>query len=504
MPGLCQSMFLVPGCASQTQPRSLLAAPGNLKGLHWVPLSSRSIWAPPPALPRFCAKDVQSKEALRQPTRRLRAPRARRRNPDPEEAPYETDYTTAVESSDEQEPDEWSSHYPPITSDDARQRYKQDFDTDLKRYKRLCGEMDAINDQINQLSRQLDQLPEDSLQYQGVAEEYNRLKELKRAPPEEPSRLRNTEGAPKGASGTESQPAESGRARLECSRKENLAGTWQRQGGGSARHGCSEGRTPEPSPAQHSFWLGLQGREPDRVRPAFHTAGTAENDTLNFPAREKQQPRLLGHRGFLSCIGSPGAPRPCPPRLPSWAGNSKAGGRGAGASPKAPAASAKEGAQQRAGGEPITVASWSLPGKAAPLHFGPPKASNAAGQERWDQRGSGQPRQGTNPPPRAAFPPLRCTGWSEKLVPPRPLLSSADGGLLPLPSIPALSKDPPPQNRERTIHGRPASKASYAGIRVPTQPIKAQKVLQILREASGKLETGQLDGGPRAAPPPAP
>ncbi|XP_013931163.1 PREDICTED: occludin-like, partial [Thamnophis sirtalis] len=95
-----------------------------------------------------------------------RGRRARQRSPAPEEPQYETDYTTAVDSSDEQEPEEWGSLYPPIPSDDARQRYKQDFDSDLKRYKQLCGEMDGINDQINQLSRQLDQLPEDSLQYQ--------------------------------------------------------------------------------------------------------------------------------------------------------------------------------------------------------------------------------------------------------------------------------------------------------------------------------------------------
>ncbi|KAM6466853.1 occludin-like isoform 2-T3 [Liasis olivaceus] len=114
------------------------------------------------------------------PARRGR--RGRRRNPELDESQYETDYTTAVESSDEQDADEWGSHYPPITSDDARQKYKQDFDTDLKHYKQLCAEMDGINDQINQLSKQLDHLSEDTLQYQGVAEEYNRLKDLKRTP----------------------------------------------------------------------------------------------------------------------------------------------------------------------------------------------------------------------------------------------------------------------------------------------------------------------------------
>lgn len=58
------------------------------------------------------------------------------------------------------------SLYPPITSDSTRQRYKQEFDTDLKRYKQLCAEMDSVNDRLNQLSRQLDSITEDSPQYQ--------------------------------------------------------------------------------------------------------------------------------------------------------------------------------------------------------------------------------------------------------------------------------------------------------------------------------------------------
>uniref|UniRef100_A0A8D2LLU6 Occludin n=1 Tax=Varanus komodoensis TaxID=61221 RepID=A0A8D2LLU6_VARKO len=106
--------------------------------------------------------------------------RRRRRNPELEESQYETDYTTAMESSDEKDQDDWSSLYPPLTSDGDRQKYKQEFDADLRHYKQLCAEMDGINDQINQLSKQLDHLVEGSLQYQGVAKEYNRLKDLKR------------------------------------------------------------------------------------------------------------------------------------------------------------------------------------------------------------------------------------------------------------------------------------------------------------------------------------
>ncbi|XP_074834069.1 occludin-like [Carettochelys insculpta] len=123
--------------------------------------------------------EERGRESSKPPTRRGRR---RRRNPELEESQYETDYTTAMESSDEQHKNEWISVYPPITSDGERQEYKQEFDADLKHYKQLCAEMDDINDQLNQLSKQLDGLSEDSPQYQGVAEEYNRLKDLKRTP----------------------------------------------------------------------------------------------------------------------------------------------------------------------------------------------------------------------------------------------------------------------------------------------------------------------------------
>ncbi|XP_034281762.1 occludin-like [Pantherophis guttatus] len=167
------------------KPTSPLHAPASPPGYteadYSMAVRSSSPFQPPlDKRIRTLSSSTWEETPRKPPTQRGR--RGRQRNPDLEEPQYETDYTTAVDSSDEQEPEEWGSHYPPITSDDARQRYKQDFDTDLKRYKRLCGEMDGINDQINQLSRQLDQLPEDTLQYQGVAEEYNRLKELKRTP----------------------------------------------------------------------------------------------------------------------------------------------------------------------------------------------------------------------------------------------------------------------------------------------------------------------------------
>lgn len=59
-----------------------------------------------------------------------------------------------------------SSMYPEITSDDQRHDYKREFDADLREYKRLCAEMDDINDQLNKLSRQLDTLDDTSAKYQ--------------------------------------------------------------------------------------------------------------------------------------------------------------------------------------------------------------------------------------------------------------------------------------------------------------------------------------------------
>lgn len=59
-----------------------------------------------------------------------------------------------------------SSTYPDIRSDTERHDYKREFDADLREYKRLCAEMDDINDQMNKLSRQLDTLDETSAKYQ--------------------------------------------------------------------------------------------------------------------------------------------------------------------------------------------------------------------------------------------------------------------------------------------------------------------------------------------------
>ncbi|OCT98626.1 occludin isoform X1 [Xenopus laevis] len=88
-------------------------------------------------------------------------------------------YNTGGESADELEDDSWDSEYPPITSDQQRQEYKQEFASDLHEYKRLQAELDELSKSLSQLDRELDDHPEDSEEYKTVADKYNRLKEIK-------------------------------------------------------------------------------------------------------------------------------------------------------------------------------------------------------------------------------------------------------------------------------------------------------------------------------------
>ncbi|XP_077572377.1 occludin [Stigmatopora nigra] len=127
---------------------------------------------------RNSSSPSEETSALRKPS--ANRGKRRRRNPDMDESQYETEYTTGGETGNELDMEEWESMYPQIASDEQRHVYKSEFDGDLKRYKRMCADMDDINDQINKLSRQLDTLDESSIKYQGVAEEYNRLKDYKR------------------------------------------------------------------------------------------------------------------------------------------------------------------------------------------------------------------------------------------------------------------------------------------------------------------------------------
>ncbi|NWU25305.1 OCLN protein, partial [Dyaphorophyia castanea] len=90
----------------------------------------------------------------------------RGRRPDPDESQYETDPTTAAESGDERDREQWHRLYPPIGSAEVRQRYKEEFAAGLRRYKELCATRERVSERLAQLGRQLDLVPEDSAQYQ--------------------------------------------------------------------------------------------------------------------------------------------------------------------------------------------------------------------------------------------------------------------------------------------------------------------------------------------------
>ncbi|KAF7669836.1 hypothetical protein LDENG_00120090 [Lucifuga dentata] len=127
---------------------------------------------------------------IRKPPHQAERGRRKEREPSPAaqeivESQYETGYTTGGDTGielDRGQTDYLYRLYPEVTSDQQRRQYKREFDSDLSRYKSLCAEMDDISDQIHKLSRELDTLDESSMKYQGVADEYNRLKDLKRMP----------------------------------------------------------------------------------------------------------------------------------------------------------------------------------------------------------------------------------------------------------------------------------------------------------------------------------
>ncbi|KAF3699166.1 Occludin [Channa argus] len=124
-----------------------------------------SIWKPP-------AYQVEQREG-REPW-----PAARKTV----ESQYETGYTTEDTTNELDHKDYLYKLYPQITSDEQRQQYKKEFDSDLAHYKSLCAEMDDISDQMHKLSQELDTLVAGSTKYQDVAEQYNQLKDLKRKP----------------------------------------------------------------------------------------------------------------------------------------------------------------------------------------------------------------------------------------------------------------------------------------------------------------------------------
>lgn len=115
-----------------------------------------------------------SSEASKNVPRKKRPGRPRRSPND-----YDTDYTTGGESGEELDDDDWESEYPPITWDQQRLDYKREFDADLQEYKRLQAELEEVTKSMVQLDKELDEHPEGSQSYRGIADEYNHLKDIK-------------------------------------------------------------------------------------------------------------------------------------------------------------------------------------------------------------------------------------------------------------------------------------------------------------------------------------
>ncbi|XP_078280025.1 uncharacterized protein LOC144607219 [Rhinoraja longicauda] len=133
----------------------------------------------PSSYPSRNYNSTPSEEVPSKPPAGRKKGKRRRGRPEVDESQYETDYTTGAESCDDMDEEQWERLYPPITSDPTRQEYKREFAASHQEYRQLCAEMNEVNNQINYLNKRLDLVTEDDPSYQGVAEEYNRLKDFK-------------------------------------------------------------------------------------------------------------------------------------------------------------------------------------------------------------------------------------------------------------------------------------------------------------------------------------
>ncbi|XP_053186551.1 uncharacterized protein LOC128369523 [Scomber japonicus] len=140
-------------------------------------------------VPVYSSSSTDEDDSIRKPPYHDERDRRKDRVPRPAaheivESQYETGYTTGDTGNelDRRDTDYLFRLFPEIISEDQRQQYKREFESDLARYKSLCAEMDDISDQMHKLNRELDILEEGSVKYQGVADEYNRLKDLKKSP----------------------------------------------------------------------------------------------------------------------------------------------------------------------------------------------------------------------------------------------------------------------------------------------------------------------------------
>ncbi|XP_038661337.1 occludin b [Scyliorhinus canicula] len=148
--------------------------PNGVQPTHVPEVSLPLMNEQPAPNPSIRESDESKPSSHRKPNRKRRPGRPKR----PETEDYETDYTTGAESCDELDEEDFESQYPPITSDQQRLDYKKEFDNDHQQYKYLQAELDDINKQFSQLNKQIDETDDDE-QYQAVAAEYNRIKEVK-------------------------------------------------------------------------------------------------------------------------------------------------------------------------------------------------------------------------------------------------------------------------------------------------------------------------------------
>uniref|UniRef100_H3D7N8 Occludin a n=1 Tax=Tetraodon nigroviridis TaxID=99883 RepID=H3D7N8_TETNG len=92
------------------------------------------------------------------------------------------DYDDYNSSGDELDDDDFDSEFPPIANEQQRSDYKREFDRDHQEYRELQAELDAINKQLSDVDRELDELQEGSPQYLDALDEYNRLRDIKKSP----------------------------------------------------------------------------------------------------------------------------------------------------------------------------------------------------------------------------------------------------------------------------------------------------------------------------------
>ncbi|KAM7392299.1 hypothetical protein PAMA_007421 [Pampus argenteus] len=105
--------------------------------------------------------------------KKRRAKRPRRDGQD-----YETDYAS---SGDELDDNDFDREFPPIINELERNNYKREFDRDHQEYKDMQAELDAINKNLSEVDKELDELQEGSPQYLDALDEYRRIKDIKKS-----------------------------------------------------------------------------------------------------------------------------------------------------------------------------------------------------------------------------------------------------------------------------------------------------------------------------------